>query len=192
MNSLLIAIWLVAGSVGGEIIDRMVGVVNNHLITQSDLRMERSIQAILDKPATKNDKEILRELIDVHLIDEQISQFPGIEISTAEVAAELGRHQNLNGVSQERLREAIVVRLRRAEFFRIRFVQFIRPTDDEVLQYYKSIFVPAAEKSGLQPVPAMESIVDQVRSNVINEKLSLEVERWLEAIRKRSSIEILE
>ena len=45
----------------GEVVDRVVAVVGNHIITLSDIRIEKAMREILGEPAQKNDRELLDE-----------------------------------------------------------------------------------------------------------------------------------
>jgi hypothetical protein len=74
----------------------------------------------------------------------------------------------------------------------MRFRQLIRPTDEEIRRYYEEVFVPETRKRGLQSIPPLteSDLVSAIRENVIQENLDHEVEVWLEAIRRRSNVEI--
>lgn len=193
MKKLLFIISIfILGTSHAEILDRIAAVVNNKIITLSDIQRERQIRLVLGINETKDTGTILRELIDAQVMDEQISQFPGIEITTDQVDTEVSRHPDLQGLPVSDVQDAVLKRLRRAEFLQVRFRQFIRPTDEEVREYYGTVFVPAAEKRGLTPVPPLEQITEQVRNNVVEEKVSHEVNNWLEAIRRRSDIEVFD
>jgi hypothetical protein len=188
----LVVFILVTLPLAAEIIDRIAAVVNNHIITLGDLRREREIRAVLGSTETKEDKAILGELIDAQIIADQIEQFPGIEISEEEIRSELGRHPDLRGLDPALIRDSILRRLRTAEFFQVRFRQFLRATDAEVSQYYATVFLPGAEKRGLKPVPTLQEMTEGIRSSVIEEKVQHDVDNWLDAIRRRSSIEVFQ
>jgi hypothetical protein len=89
------------------------------------------------------------------------------------------------------LRNAILRRLRTARYFDLRFRQFLRATDEEIRAYYDSVFIPELKARGVSPVPPLEEVSDAIRTNVIGEKLDREVTVWLDALRRRSNIEIL-
>jgi hypothetical protein len=185
--------WLPASSTAqGEIIDRIVAVVENRIITLSDVRQERRVQEALGENGNKDDKDILEELIEAHLIEDQIAQFPGIEVSPGEVDTELNKIRDLRGASPEAVREGIRRRVRTARYLDVRFRQFVRASDEEVQRYYEEIFLPEAQKRGLQPIPALHEVSDLVRANVIEEKVKDDVENWLETIRRRSNLEIFQ
>ncbi len=48
----------------------------------------------------------------------------------------------------------------------------------------------AFKERGLAAIPTLESIADSVRKNVFQEALNHEINIWLEAIRRKSKIEI--
>ena len=90
------------------------------------------------------------------------------------------------------MREVIRKRIQMAKYFDVRFRQFLRASDEEIRKYYDEVFVPEAKARGLNPIPPLEQVADVIPKNVIEEKLDHEVKIWLEAIRRRSDIEIFE
>jgi hypothetical protein len=183
-------VWLFPLLSGAEVIDRIVAVVEGHIITLSDLRQEREIRARLGEKPIDDDKALANELVDHYLIERQIVDFPGVEVSEAEVDADLEKSIAREGRPSQTVRDAVRKRIRVEKFFVQRFRQFIRPTDESVKTYYEDIFVPAAKARGLNPIPQLNDVVDAVRENVIQENLDHEVNVWIEAIRRRSTIEV--
>jgi hypothetical protein len=76
----------------------------------------------------------------------------------------------------------------------MKFRQAIRPTDEAVRKYYEEIFVPEAKKRGLPSIPPLTDpqMLAAVRQNVIQETLDHEVDVWLEAIRRKSNLEVFQ
>src|SRR5262245_17494182 len=72
---ILTLIVLLAPTVYGEILDRIVAVIDDRfIITLSDVRKERAIESALGgNPGS--DESIVDALIERHLVEEQISQF---------------------------------------------------------------------------------------------------------------------
>src|SRR5436190_1392350 len=68
-----------------EILDRMIAVVEGHVITLSDIRQEREIRRQLGEPFTGDDKALAREMIDNYLIDRQSTDFAGLDVSQQEI-----------------------------------------------------------------------------------------------------------
>lgn len=175
-----------------EVIDKIVAVVDGHIITASDIRQERDILMRLSEKPMDDEKSLVQQLIDNYLIETQISDFPGIDIIDADVDQELQKFAAGDGPPSKALREAVRLRLRTRKYFELRFAQFIHASDEEVSNYYKAVFVPEANKRGLNPVPPLEQVTDLVRNNVVQESLDHEINIWLETIRRRSIIEVFQ
>jgi len=186
-------LWLLASfCLHAEIIDRIVAIVEGRIITTSDIRREREVRGILgEKPV--DDKPLINELIENDLIENQMADFPGVEVPDLEIEAELRKlQQRPNAPLAQALREALRKRIQMAKYFDVRFRQFLRASDEEIRKYYDEVFVPEARSRKLDSIPALEQVADVIRKNIIEEKLDHEVKIWMEAIRRRSDIEIFE
>jgi len=177
-----------------EVIDRIVAVVDGHIITLSDLRREREVRAQLGDRPIEDNHILAGQVIENYLIEMQIADYPNIDVTDAEVAADLEKLRSRGMTASQALRDAVRLRIRIQKFFDMKFRQLIRPTDDDIRKYYEEVFVPEARKRGLQSVPPLTNaeMVDALRENVIQEKLDHEVTLWIEAIRRRSNIEFFD
>lgn len=186
----LLAVWsLSCWTLHAEIIDRMMAVVNGRMITLGDVRVERDLQGVFGgNPASE--EVILQNMVEQYLIEEQIAQFPGIEVSVGEIDSAFALFKNPGTVPEQSIRAALRKRIERSRYFDLRFRQFITVTDDEVRRYYDTVFLPAARDRGVATVPALPGISADIRANVVDEKMNQEVASWLDAIRERSEIEI--
>jgi hypothetical protein len=182
--------WLLASSLHAEVLDKIVAVVDGRIITLSDVRQEKAVRSILGEKAIDDDA-VTQQLIESYLIESQLAGFPGINVTDDEIADAVAKLQNKEGVTPRALRDAVSRRMRTAQYFQVRFRQFLTPTDQDVRKYYDEVFVPEAGARGVNPVPPLEQVTDAIRKNVIEEKLDHEVSIWLEAVRRRSTIEIL-
>jgi parvulin-like peptidyl-prolyl isomerase len=196
LNILVLFVFFLAfaleGSLQAEVIDKVVAVVDGHIITASDMRQERDILMRLNEKPVDDDKALVQQLIDNYLIETQIADFPGIEVTDADVTAQLEKSVAREGAPSQALREAIRLRIRMQKYFEMRFGQFISASDEDVNKYYNAVFVPEAQNRGLNPIPALAEVSDLVRNNVIQESLHHEITIWLEAIRRRSNLEVFE
>jgi len=139
-----------------EVVDRIVAVVEGHIITLSDIRQEREIRTRLGEKPSDDDKVIAKELADKHLIERQIADYPNVDVSDAEVDAELRRFTTGQQSPSTAVRNAVRLRIRIQKFFDLKFGASIRPTDEQIRQYYADVFVPAAKARGLDPVPPID------------------------------------
>ena len=188
-----VSLWFIPHS-PAEVIDRIVAVVEGRIITLSDLRGEREIRAILGEKATTDDATLRKLLVDSYLIEREIADYPNTEVTDAEVDEYVARVVQRPGPASNALRDAVRRRIRIQKFFDIRFRQSIRPTDDEIRRYYEDVFVPEARNRGLQSIPLLTdpAVANAIRENVIQENLDENVEVWLEAVRRRSNVEIFQ
>jgi hypothetical protein len=157
----------------------------------SDVRQERQIRVQLREQVPADDQALAREMVDNYLIDRQSADFAGLDISPEEVEEEL-RIFVPQGTPSQAMRDAVTLRIRIAKFFDLRFQQFIRPTDEEIKNYYDGEFVPAAKSRGVNPVPPLTEVVDAIRNNLIQEQRNREIDMWLAGIHKRSTIEVFD
>jgi hypothetical protein len=190
---LFIFVLLTLGqSLQAEVIDKVVAVVDGHIITASDMRQERDILMRLNEKQVDDDKALVQQLIDNYLIEAAIADFPGIEVTDEEVTEEFQKSVAGEGAPSQPLREAVRLRMRMQKYFEMRFGQFIQVSDEDVTKYYNVVFVPEAQKRGLNPIPPLTQVSDLIRNNVIQESLHHEITIWLEASRRRSNIEVFE
>jgi len=183
--------WLLASlCIHAETIDKIMAVVDGHIITLGDARQERNIRLILGDNSI-DDEALVQQLIESYLIETQLVGFPGIDVDEEEVAAELAKLSGKDGVTANALREAVHRRIRTARYLDVRFRQFLRPSEENVGKYYEEVFAPQARARGITLVPPLDQVADAIRRNVIEEQLDHEVTVWLEAVRRRSDIEIL-
>ena len=176
----------------GEVIDKVLAVVDGHIITASDMRQERDILMRLNEKPVDDDKALVQQLIDNYLIETQVADFPGVDVTDADIDADLQKSIAREGPPPQALREAVRRRIRMRRYFDVRFGQFIHTSDEDAAKYYNDVFVPEAEKRGLNPAPPLAEVSDLIRNNVIQESMNHEITIWLEAIRRRSNIEVFE
>ena len=177
-----------------EVIDRVVAVVEGHVITLSDLRQERQIRAQLGEEASDDDAALAKLLVDNFLIERQIADYPNLDVTDAEVDSAVEKFNLSANRASDALRNAVHQRIRMQKFFDVRFRQFIRPTDDEIQKYYDEVFLPEARARGMQSIPPLTDpeMAKGIRENVIQESLDHEVDGWLKAIRRRSNVEVFQ
>lgn len=183
---------LASAGLRAEVLDRIVAIVESHVITLSDVRQEREIRSRLGEKPIADDRALIAEMVDNQLIDVQMEGFPGMDVTGDEVDAELARSGGTGGIEPSAFRAAIRRRLRMTKYFNVRFRQFLQASDDEAHKYYTDVFVPEAQRRGVTPVSPFEQVEEAIKNNVVEEKLDHEVNAWLDTIRRRSDVEIFE
>src|SRR5436309_7199449 len=172
-----------------EVIDRIAAVVDGHIITTRDMRERREIGAKLGDKPIEDDAALLQKMIDDYLIETNMTDVT-VDVTDDELDAEMRKFGSSSDLPLTKVREAVRLRLRMRKYFDKRWGESIHPSGEDIRQYYESVFVPAARERGLTSIPPLESIADSIRNNVFQEALNHEINIWLEAIRRKSKIEI--
>ena len=188
---LLIGTLISTGLGYSEVIDRVVSVVDGKIITASDVRQERRLRTVFGE-AADSDQAVLQDLVDRALVEDQISQFPELAVTDEDVQTALRDLKPSTDLTVEQLEDGVRKRILRARFFEVRFRQFVTVTDEELQKYYTEVFLPEARARQLQPIPTFEEAAATIRDNVIDEKMTQDVQLWLDTIRRRSNIETFE
>lgn len=186
---ILIAAFLLIGtSAFGELLDRIVVIIDNSfIITLSDIRKERSLQLAFGRnPGT--DEAIADALVERYLVEQQIAQFRDIDVPAADVEERLRNIARPADISEGELREAVTAEMRRFGFMTERFRQFIRVSDEELLKYYNEVYVPALQARG-EAIPPSGQGMEDVRRIVTALKMDQEVDVWMADLRRRTTVE---
>src|SRR4051812_16860840 len=171
-----------------EVIDKIAAVVDGRIITLSDIRLEHEVQTVLGDPAETNE-ELLKSMIDMALMEEEMAQFPSLDVSDDEVDERMKGITDFHGVDPSAVRSAIVRKIQRRRYLDLRYQQSIVVSNEEIEKEYETAFVPEAVKRGVA-VPQLKDIEQSLRMILVEKKVSQEVEMSLRDLRARSNVEI--
>lgn len=205
---LLMMALLVAPS-QAEVVDRMIAVVNSHLITWSDLDEQMRFEALENGHALKDLDEAQRHEAFEHLVQYRIlrDQMQGtppaqayevdsriaemragwqLEKDDAKWTTTLERY----GLSASELRDLVSNQVEILKFMEFRVRPMVRVTRQEVDDYYSSTLVPQLAAKGQMPEP-LEDVTPKIRELLIEQKMNLELEMWLATLRAQASVQVL-
>jgi hypothetical protein len=186
----------------GVVIDRLVAVVNDVPITESDVWWFLALDA--EAPAGRLSDELkhsaLSQLVDQELLYQEAQKLPTGEISQDEISrynSELiGRFPSESafrrrleevGLDAARLREIVRRRLVILQFIEFRFRSFVFVSDQEIQSYYESRIVPLAHERGETP-PPLDQIRSVIEKTITEDKVASEMSAWFEDARRRADI----
>jgi peptidyl-prolyl cis-trans isomerase SurA len=193
-----------------EVIDRIVAIVNGHVILQSDWDEALSYEALLDNRSVSQFNEgerraILDRLIDQELLREQTNSADFPHASDSEVAARVTEARKLypEAVSPEQwqsllaryhLTERGLIARIRQQIDLMRLVDArLRPTvqiDSKTIEaYYRDQFVPKLKQSGASEVP-LADVSAKIRELLTEEKVSELLVSWLHTLRSEGEVHI--
>jgi hypothetical protein len=197
-------------------LDRVVGVVNNHAILSSDIDEEIRL-SILD-PAGQNSgpltpQHALEQLISRNLIQQQMRQedIQAAEPAQSEVDARLKEirtelpacvHANCasdagwkaflaaHGLTQQLVDASLRYRLQILSFIELRFRQGISVPEQEIAAYYHDTLLPLYAKG--EERPPLEKVAPRIQEILLQQKVNVLFDDWLRNLRTQGEVEVLD
>jgi peptidyl-prolyl cis-trans isomerase SurA len=200
-----ILLLLAAYPARAEIIDRIAAVVDRQVITLSELNQIVELEIL--PPAAGEDPAAYRRRVLDRMIT-QVLRYRDVErFGAGDVPAD-SIEATLRGIiarypSEEAFMEALarveltldqvrtlIKRNQQVQrFIDERFAPLIFVSLDEIETHYDTVWAPARRAQGL-PVPPLSQVREQMRRDVRQERLDLEIERWTDQLRSRANIDI--
>ena len=192
---------------GQQVVDVIVALVNDDVITRSDLLWAMALDPESPSPAGPISSDVLRRMLDVvieqRLVAQEAARIPTNEITQEEIAkrraelvaqfpAEAAFRQRVEsvGLTPERIDEVIRQRILIERFIEFRFYSFVFVSQQEIEKYYRDVLVPKVQKAG-QVAPALEQVRDTIIEILKQEKISQELDRYLASARQRADVVFL-
>jgi hypothetical protein len=185
-----------------EIIDRIAAVVNEQVITLTDLRIVEEF-GFYDKETEASDQNLRRFILE-KMIDQKLAiQLSGEQISVSEEeldsslkarAEEIGSEEFRRkleefGMNRDDLKSYAEERIKYQKIIFQRFSQGHIVSLKEMEDYYQQVYLPSQQKKGLEPQPMMD-ILAEIESLIRQEKIETQVEAWIKNLRKRADIQV--
>jgi hypothetical protein len=205
----LAAIALAISAANPQLLDRMVAVVNKHVILESELdqavRVEYLMQGKpLDKVSSADSVAVLDRLVDRALLEQQIlhpemlaptpeeladqvkdlrQQFPG-------AATDAGWKSLLAtyDLTQQDIEEHLVSEVRELRFVDLRFRGLVRVDKNDISNYYQQKFLPQLRSQGAAE-PPLAQVSGQIEKILAEQSIDDMLNRWLETLRAQAHIE---
>ncbi len=190
-----------------EVIDQVAAVVENQVITLSDLlwTLRYRRQEIPQDPVERRELllQTLEQLVEQKLIAREAAQTPGILVTPQLVETRLAAYRDQFPSEEEfqaklrsmqmspnDLRELIRRQLAVLQFVKVRFEPFIIVLPDQITDYYLNELTPELVASQQTP-PPIEVVEEQIRQILTLQRTNAEVDRWVRNSRSKVEIAIL-
>jgi peptidyl-prolyl cis-trans isomerase SurA len=197
-------------------LDKVVAVVNNHAILESDLGDEIRL-SVLDPNrgglGVLTRQQALEQLIARALIQQQIRQEDesAAEPSQKEVDARLSEirrespacaRRNCStdegwkaflaghGLTAARVQSYLRFRLEILRFIEQRFREGIQITPQEIEKYYHDTLLPQYTQG--QDVPSLEKVSPRIQEILLQQQVNVMFDEWLDNLRKQGDVEVLD
>ncbi len=200
MRTLILStvLFLAATGARAEIIDRLAVTVDRMVITESDILSHLRIAAFLNQTAVETGASARRaaaeRMVEQVLVrrDMEISRYPAPGPEDVEpVLQDVLRERRMDdagyrmaleqfGVTDEELRENLLLQLTVLRFIEYRFRPGVTLDDEEVEAYYRDQFEPAWTQRNTSPAPELDDVRADIEDILIQEHVDVALDQWLE------------
>lgn len=184
------------------IIDKIAAIVNEAVVTQSELDAMKELDLHLSGLPQKD--SILQERIDFHIALQQLKEQPPVLVADEEMEAameslelrhggqeELGIFLNKIGFNRDDLILEIRNQLSIRKFIRDRFRPFVNITIEDAEDYYEKVYKPAGEMLA-KDVPPFAEVFSEIQNLLVDSKIQEQIDKWLQQLRTEARINIKE
>jgi len=186
-----------------EIIDRILAVVNDEVITLTDVKICETFGLYENEHAKNGDNlhlQILEQLIDQKLViqlnREDISvEKERIDSGLEKIISEIGKEDAEKkllqfGMVWDDLRKFFYDNILYQEILLRKFGHVVNLNLKEIEAYYEQKYIPAQKEKGIEPKSIME-VLDEIEPAMKKEKMKSIVAEWIKNLKKRADIQIL-
>jgi peptidyl-prolyl cis-trans isomerase SurA len=189
------------GQEGPLPIDRILAVVNEDVITLTDVRIAEAfnILSLEEQDEGPLSLQILNRFIDQKIILQMTAEQMTVsgqevndrvgQVTAAFTPDEMTSLFGRFGITLSGLREYIRESLLYEKAIYNKFSRSVFVSLKEIENYYQNTFVPARQLSSLE-VPPMLDILDDIETAIRKEKISSQVREWLRNLRDQANIQI--
>jgi hypothetical protein len=200
----------------GQVIDRIVAVVNGEVITLGQLqravgvyessRLSGLVAGCGAANAAAGDDQAARELatldclIDGLLVFQYVRRFPQVDVTTTEISTEFREiaatfptraafeaEMRRWGFTTATLRRALERQLIVDSYIDTRFREFADIPEQAITDYYEGPLAEEMERRG-EPLPPLEAVADLITAILREEEVNRRVEAWIDELRERAEI----
>jgi peptidyl-prolyl cis-trans isomerase SurA len=199
----------------GVVLDRVVAVVNDDVILESDLDEERRFEEIQPYRRITGDntrERVLERLVDRALILQQAALEPEDTISDKDLGEQLTtlrkdipdcklqyhcetddgwkKFLNAHGFTEEEFRERWRLRMELLKFIEVRFRNGIKISDAEIKEFYEKRMLPEYAKRNVTP-PELDTIRKRIEEVELQQQVGALLVDWLKSLRAQGSVKIM-
>jgi peptidyl-prolyl cis-trans isomerase SurA len=197
----LFVFFLVAG--WSEVVDRIVAIVNDEVITLTDVDIVLEFGLFEDLGRSQDEEtrgKILDRLIDQKLVIQLASERillaeEELEVLLSDVVQmtdpDLAERALLRfGLDWDDLKPYLREILLFQKIISQRFNRGVIVSIEEIESYYEQVYVPSQRDNNLDPQPMIE-VLDQLEGELQREKVEGQVQEWIENLKREADIRLL-
>ncbi len=194
-----------------QVVDRMVAVVNKHVILESELDQAVRVEFLLQgkplgdgKLTQKDTLAALDRMIDQSLLDQQIMNQAVLAPTPEELAAQIKEVRKqvpgaatdegwkgvlaAYGLTEQDIGEQLTSQSRILRFVDLRFRGLVRVEKDAIATYYQDRLLPELHKRGAAE-PKLADVSDRIENVLVEQRIDELLAGWLQTLRSQAHIE---
>jgi len=188
-------------------VDRVVAVVNQDVVTLSDLQWLVDFRGFQVPENSEEQlalfREVLAQLINQRLITSETSRTPFIRVTEKELESFFATYKTRFQTEDEygealekmRMAETDLLRILEAQiavnkFVQLRFEPFVIVLPNEIQEYYDGEYASDLAEEN-QVAPPLEVVEETIRQILTVRKTNAQLERWIQTARSSARIHIL-
>lgn len=202
----VLAAALAGAAARADIIDRIAVAVGNRVITTSDLDREIRVTAFLNGVppdfSAAGKKATLDRLVEQKLIRNELENARYPLPSPAEIEPELAVFRKkyfpddaayaqglaAAGITDQDVRDELLWQRTLLLFIDLRFRPGVQVSEQEIEDYFQKTVAPAARLAHPGEAVKLDDYRNQIEESLAGKKVDQEMDRWLEAARRRNQI----
>ncbi len=204
-----VIVLLLAGIAQAQVVDRMVAVVNKHVILESELDQATRVEFLeqgkpIERLTYADRNAVLERLIDRSLLDQQIVNPAMLDPTPEELKRKIeelrqsipsaSRDQQWKdilagyGLIQQDVEEQLTSQFRILRFIDLRFRGLVRVDKEAVAAYYQDRFLPEVRKRNASE-PKLEEVSGKIEQILAEQRIDDLLNNWLKTLRAQAHIE---
>lgn len=205
---LQLVLLLLAAPAWAQVVDRMVAVVNKHVVLASELEQTARVECLMqgkspEQLSAADTASAMERLIDRSLLEQQIMDGAELVPEREEVAVQVkevrahfpaaasdeGWKSLLAsyGLTQADVEDYFVTQSRIMRFVDLRFRSLVRVDKLAIRAYYEQRFLPELRKHGA-PEPPLAEVSDKIEKILVEQGIDDMLGHWLETLRAQARI----
>jgi peptidyl-prolyl cis-trans isomerase SurA len=199
----LFFLWMLIPGYGqGEVVDRIVAVVNDEVITLTDVNIIQKFglfEDLEESPDADMQTQILSRLINQKLVIQLASERIMVDKEELETALSdvvkktdpdlAGTALLQFGLDWDDLKSYLREKLLFQKIVSQRFNRGVIVSIEEIERYYEQMYVPSQREKTLSPQPMIE-VLDQIEGELQREKVKDQVQEWIDNLKREANIQI--
>jgi peptidyl-prolyl cis-trans isomerase SurA len=185
-----------------EVVDRIVAVVNDEVITLTDINLVETF-GLYESPKDEQEADVQRHILDQLINQKLVIQLTSEDVMLEEEKIESALSQIIQrmepgeaekallrfGLDWDDLKSYLREKLLYQKIISNRFDQGIFVRLEEIEVYYEQIYIPSQRARGLEPQPLTE-MLDQIEREIKREKKETQVREWVNNLKREANIQI--